>query len=666
MIDLNLETSGGNPKLKKGSIEQLQSIVDEYDLCDIWRIRNPDIKKFTWRGYAQGRVSSSNVMLHRRLDFFYISDGLQPMVQDTDIISVPSTDHSAITLSLKALPKSPYGPSFWKLNNSHLQDNNYVQMIRKLISDNKEKQKEENITNPQLCWELMKYEVRKASIYFAKEKAKRSRNSYLDIEVKLKEIERIKDWELDEMLFTEYQRLRLKLNQRSDHITEGIIIRSKTTWLEKGEKSNKYFLTLEKRRKTKTHVRKLLQDEKEIINPEEILKQLKSYYGNLYSSKNDLSEEQCLNFLQGLTTPSLSDQEINECEGLLTNKECYESLKEMKNNKTPGSDGISKEFYLAFWNELGQLMVDSFNYGFEMGTLSTTQSQAIITLLEKPNKDARLVENWRPISLMNVDSKVCSKALSNRMIDVLPKLIHPNQAAFVKGRNIDDPLRFLVDLFDYVENDENSPFILFAADFQKAFDSIEHNFIFAVLRHFGFGETFIHWIKTIFSNCKSCVINNGNATDFFDLKRGTKQGDPISPYLFVLTIEIMASMIRSNVEIQGVKVDKDMEETKLVLFADDATFCVKDVYSLEKILECLELFAHFSSLKLNLEKSEIGWIGDSKNEKVLETEIKKKLIFKVKELKFWESISLIIKNINEKIILNECLKNLRQPSPCGK
>ncbi|RUA06506.1 MAG: hypothetical protein DSY43_01870 [Gammaproteobacteria bacterium] len=268
-----------------------------------------------------------------------------------------------------------------------------------------------------------------------------------------------------------------------------------------------------------------------------------------------------------------------------------------------------------------------------MGSMSTTQNLVIITLLEKSNKDIRFVENWRPISLINVDVKVCSKALSNRIIDLLPKLIHPNQAAFVKGRNIDDPLRFLADLFDYVENNEDKSYILFAADFQKAFDSIEHNFMFAVLRHFGFGENFIQWIKIMLKNSKSCVLNNGNVSDFFELKRGTKQGDPISPSLFILTIEIMAELIRSNKEIRGLQVDKEMDTNKLVLFADDATFCVKDVESLEKILESLELFKTYSSLQLNFEKSEVGWIGDAKDEKLLGTIIKKKINFQISGVK---------------------------------
>lgn len=81
VIDIQLESSGGNPKLKIGSIEQLRAILKEYDLCDIWRIRNPNSKRYTWKGYAQGLASKSKQALYRRLDFFYISDALQPLVK---------------------------------------------------------------------------------------------------------------------------------------------------------------------------------------------------------------------------------------------------------------------------------------------------------------------------------------------------------------------------------------------------------------------------------------------------------------------------------------------------------------------------------------------------------------------------------------------------------
>ena len=135
--NLDMETFGGNPKLKIGSVEQLQIILQEFDLCDIWRIRNPDVKRFTWRGYGQGRASNPNQMLHRRLDFLYISDTMQPLVNDTDIIPAPATDHSALSLSIKSLPKNSRGPSFWKINNSLLQEKEYVHMIQKLIEKTK-------------------------------------------------------------------------------------------------------------------------------------------------------------------------------------------------------------------------------------------------------------------------------------------------------------------------------------------------------------------------------------------------------------------------------------------------------------------------------------------------------------------------------------------------
>ena len=138
-----------------------------------------------------------------------------------------------------------------------------------------------------------------------------------------------------------------------------------------------------------------------------------------------------------------------DLEGRLSIQECYDSLLSMGPNKTPGNDGLSKEFYMTFWNSVKEVLIDSLNYSFDNGQLSTTQRQVVITLLEKPDKDIRLIENWRPISLLNVDVKICSKALTNRLKVFLPKLIHPNQAAFVEGRHISEPIRFISDFMEY-------------------------------------------------------------------------------------------------------------------------------------------------------------------------------------------------------------------------
>lgn len=123
--------------------------------------------------------------------------------------------------------------------------------------------------------------------------------------------------------------------------------------------------------------------------------------------------------------PRLSVEESKRCDGFLTKGECFQSLKTMGNNKTPGNDGLTKEFYLAFWGMLGDDMVDSFNFSFQNGKLSMSQRQVTLTLLEKQNRDTRYLENWRPISLINVDVKVCSKAISERVKNFLPQLVHP-------------------------------------------------------------------------------------------------------------------------------------------------------------------------------------------------------------------------------------------------
>ena len=109
------------------------------------------------------------------------------------------------------------------------------------------------------------------------------------------------------------------------------------------------------------------------------------------------------------------------------------------------------EFYTAFWEDLGELLVDSLNYSYDYGELSNSQKQAIITLLEKKDKDKRKISNWRPISLINVDAKIGSKAIALRLQTVLPKIIHYNQHADVKGRTINDAIRTIDDILEYME-----------------------------------------------------------------------------------------------------------------------------------------------------------------------------------------------------------------------
>ena len=204
--------------------------------------------------------------------------------------------------------------------------------------------------------------------------------------------------------------------------------------------------------------------------------------------------------------------------------------------------------------------------------------------------------------------------MCNRLKNILPQLVHVNQFAFVKGRKIDDLLLTLQDIIDFV-NKECKSVLMFAADFEKAFDSIEHNFIISVLKHFNFGENFICWIKLLLMNNVSCIMNNGKVTNFFPLEKGTKQGDPISPYIFILVIEILATMVRKSNSIQGFKTKYN--EIKLLLFADDTTFYLQSENCFKEVLRILGCFTDYSSLKINVKKSEAGWLTKGKTEEAV-------------------------------------------------
>ena len=137
------------------------------------------------------------------------------------------------------------------------------------------------------------------------------------------------------------------------------------------------------------------------------------------------------------------------CDSEITEKECYESLVNFKNNKSPGNDGLTKEFYIAFWKKISKPLLDCYKYSQDVKSLSNSQRQAIITLLEKPGKDRSYLKNWRPISLLNFDYKLLTKVLGSRVKNVLPSIISDCQTGYVLNKSINDSIRIVQDIINY-------------------------------------------------------------------------------------------------------------------------------------------------------------------------------------------------------------------------
>ncbi|KAL9978190.1 hypothetical protein ACROYT_G015684 [Oculina patagonica] len=222
-LDAELDNEGGRVE-KKDSVKNISDIKLEYDLVDIWRIRNPDKRQFTWR--------QKRPWVQRRLDYWLISDCLQDFIEHADIIPSIKSDHSAITLQINAIEDKVCGPSHWVFNSSLLEDDTYIDLI---CSSLKVWLKEfEDIHDKQLLWDLVKYKIRQTTISFSKEKAKERRNRLDVVESKLNESEQLCAIHPTEENIESLEKYKMEYDSMYDYITQGNIIRSKAAWYEKG------------------------------------------------------------------------------------------------------------------------------------------------------------------------------------------------------------------------------------------------------------------------------------------------------------------------------------------------------------------------------------------------------------------------------------------------
>jgi hypothetical protein len=307
--------------------------------------------------------------------------------------------------------------------------------------------------------------------------------------------------------------------------------------------------------------------------------------------------------------PKLDPDQKSKCDGLITLQECLIVLKSMPNNKTPGTDGLPTEWYKFFFKDVGQMVVDSFNYAFKCGKLSPDQRRGIISLIPKKDKNPIYLQNWRPISLLNTDYKIASKCIAFRIRNVLHNIISGEQTGFLKGRYIGENIRLALDMIDYLSKN-NLPGLMFLIDFEKAFDKLEWGFIFNAMKFFNFGDDVINWVYVFYNDISSCVINNGNASSFFNLFCGVRQGCPLSPYLYIICGEILSLAIRNNSNIRGI--DILGTSVKINTYADDTTLYISDVASLDCAIKVISKFRDFSGLKINLSKSVLLPLGSFK------------------------------------------------------
>lgn len=594
---------GGLSHFRPESANKIKELLKSLDLLDIWRKNNGNKKRFTW--------SRKSTQVKSTLDYWFIPNILEDNVERIEIIPGYGSDHMAIEMKLD-LHKDEKGCGYWKLNNSLLENSEYNDGIKMLIA--KVISEYGDMLNKRQFWDLCKNKIRKYSIDFSKGSTKENN---LQLKVLEENLKKVYDKIVTELNNTEYlqeyEKTKLEYELLYHHHMQGLIIRSKAQWSQEGEKCTKYFMNLEKRNVNKKVITSLLNSEGvNVTNDDDLIKMQVDYYENLYKTKSITRIEDVNEFMKNINVPKLSEENRMKCEGMIDNEECLTALKKMSNNKSPGCDGLTAEFYKVHWQSVGTMIVDSFNEAYEKGELSSSHKRGIITLLHKGKLLPRnKLDNWRPITLLNIDYKIAAKALASRISEVLPTIINTDQNGFLKKRGANLNIRLIEDILRYTEKN-NIKGAMICIDFKKAFDTIKRDFILYSLKLFNFGEKITNWIKTMFNNTVSCVLHNGHMSSFFAQRNGLRQGCNLSPLLYVVAAEVMANQIRQSEYIHGIELpflEYDKNEVKITQFADDTTVFVKDEESITNVLKTFELFSQISGLYINKSKSDAVWIG---------------------------------------------------------
>ena len=430
VMDYKLDTRGYLKENNTKARREILNMIEAANLVDTWRSENNTAKKFTW-------VSGKKPVKMARLDFFLVTPDIHANINKHILSFGYKSDHSLVGIELNT-ENSERGKGFWKFNSALLKEQEYVTLVKNeinnVITDFKKGQGLQTLTtSKQMFFEVLKLRIRGVTIPYCAKRKKKLNEKEKRIETEIKRLETLLANNSEEVKIEDIQVLKEDLKVMRETTLRGNMLRAKSQKYIDFEKPTKYFCNLEKQNYTSKVVNKIMIKNETITNQQMILKELKIFYKNLLQSKHEDNQNQSKSpFLVKENIKTLSEHEQVKCEGLITEREVIKVLKDMKNGKSPGTDGYTAEFYKFFWKDIGNFVLDSLNESFNTGELSITQKQGLITLLPKGNKPRDLIKNWRPITLLNVDYKLLAGALASRMKEVLPSIIQNEQKGFFK------------------------------------------------------------------------------------------------------------------------------------------------------------------------------------------------------------------------------------------
>ena len=571
------------PLKERQLADTIISIAEERGLANSV-LKSPHGNNFTWnRGQSFSKIDAVFVCASL-LDFIIKYDTIWDFVK---------SDHAAIWVELNFVQAKLKGRSYPKLYSSDLKlpgahteiKSEIEQAIKEFPSH----------WNPHQKLDFIKVVIRTKVL----EIRSKNRLNQNELEVLRQQIETYKSLPtLNEQQSKEFNELRSRIYEVEENESEKLRILAGVKWREEGERSTKYFLNSIDSIKAKSNMDYLITENGRLDDIELILDYSKNFYKDLYSKRETSQIEHFYS-----NCPKLSSSSVECLSRNLSIGDLQTALKSCKDS-TPGLDGIPYSYYKTYGNILLPILMDSWNYSIQTGQLPSSQSTSVISLIPKDGKDKFVIKNWRPISISPCDLKIITKAFSLKVGQFLGEVICDSQMGYIPGRNINFNNRLMKSAMTHCKTN-NLDYVLTSLDAQKAYDSVDHEYIKNTLRAYGFPNEFIDVVDLLHSNLFAQVQINGFISNRFEIKRGVKQGDALSCALFILAIDPVIRNIECNPNIPYLEITPNCR-LKAFAYADDiAVICPNNDSHTSIVFDEYHKLTCMSGLTLNADKTEI-------------------------------------------------------------
>ncbi|WVZ86073.1 hypothetical protein U9M48_032914 [Paspalum notatum var. saurae] len=374
--------------------------------------------------------------------------------------------------------------------------------------------------------------------------------------------------------------------------------RSKVSVALEGDENSRFFHACASSRLRQNKIQSLEHDDVILTTHSQKERLLLDFYTNLLGSARETAWNFDLRDLYPARVPGLDSLDI-----AFTRGEIEAVFKHLDCNSSPGPDGFGPSFYRCTWTCTGPTLVELFESFFSRQAELERINRSYIVLLPK-KETACTPEAFRPICLQNCPIKAITKALTFRLQKFIPLLVGGNQTRFVKNRCIAENYAYAMDLV-HCCHARKAPTVLLKLDFHKAFDSVSWDSLILILRQKGFSDLWCNWMLDILVSGKSSILLNGVPGPWITCRNGLRQGDPISPYLFI----IVADVLRQLLHHRGTSLHLchpllPGEPCPVLQYADDTIiFLQASSEAMASVKSVLDDFARATGLVINYSKT---------------------------------------------------------------